>query len=472
MLISRNYLNLIIVMLFTNIMLFFNIWDYSGEYKYELVCILLASFIVSVFYLFTAYQKRIIDYYHPLHLITFLYFMLFIIGPTWFVIGNRADCYGTNVMGGCVKGTVIFVLGYIVFCLAYLNTAAENVEKINASGLFLTERTIIQLSFIIWLVGCISATLYLLSIGKTFSYILTLGNQGVLVEASDGATRFLISFGYMMAFPCIMLFSFCRRKHLLFPILYITLALYYTMGYRFIMLIVIVGCCIMHFRSKSKILSTVGLVAFIASILVLIGIVGFMRQGVRTGNITDLSGFDFDDIIYALESNFDIYKPYYGLVQTYPQKYDHTMGGSMIVDTLAMWIPRAIWPGKPLATEQTMVVALMNSVNSYAITGAAMAWPNIAEYYMEFGIVGVIVFMAILGRVASKAINWYTSNNTFDVVKYAVLMPAFLQLIIRGYTPSNVTMLAFLFIIPICIYRIVEQYVIARNKGFITEDQK
>lgn len=458
MLVGRKYLNLIITMFFANVIIAFNIADYSGEYKHELGCIMIASIVASIFYLFTVYQKREIDYFHPIHLITFLYYMLFIVGPVWFIIGDRADCYGTNVMGGCEKGTFIFVLGYIVFCFAYLNTIAEKTQDVEMSGLILSDRTIIQLSFIIWLIGCASATLYLLSIGKTVSYILTLGNQGVLVEASGGATRFLISFGYLMAFPCIMLFSHCRRKLFLLPILYITLALYYAMGYRFIMLIVIVGCCIMHFRCNSKVLSTTGLVVFIASILILVGFVGFMRQGVRTGNLTDASTFNFNDIIYALESNFDIYKPYYGLMQSYPQKFDYTMGGSMIKDTLAMWIPRAIWPGKPLATDQTMVVGLMNSVNSFAITGAAMAWPNIAEFYMEFGTIGVVVFMALFGKIASKSITWYTSNDMFDVVKYAVLMPTFLQLVIRGYTPSNVTMLVFLFL-PIWFYRLAEYFI-------------
>ncbi len=53
--------------------------------------------------------------------------------------------------------------------------------------------------------------------------------------------------------------------------------------------------------------------------------------------------------------------------------------------------------------------------------------------------------MYMFGRLAAASVKWYHSSDYKDTLKYAIMMPAFLQLVIRGYTPSNVTMLVYLF---------------------------
>ena len=216
-------------------------------------------------------------------------------------------------------------------------------------------------------------------------------------------------------------------------------------GYRFIILIVLIGCVIITLRKQGKELSYSKATLLLVGVIGIIGFIGFARVSVRTGGAYANQGFSCKDIIYSLKSNFDIYQPYYGLVSKYPSEYPFTHGRSMIVDTLAMWIPRIIWPNKPTGEEQTMTIALMNSVDSFAIKGAAMSWPNIAEFYMEFGVVGVCAFMYIFGRIVAESVKWYHSRDYKDILKYAVMMPTYLQLVIRGYTPSNITMLVYLF---------------------------
>ena len=180
--------------------------------------------------------------------------------------------------------------------------------------------------------------------------------------------------------------------------------------------------------------------------LLFISIMGFMRHGLRTGSVTDWSSFSIDDILYALETNFNIYKPFYGLVTHYPSQYAYTLGGSMIYDTITHFIPRAIWPGKPLAIYSTMAIAMKNSTNAFTLDHAAMAWPNLGEYYMEFGIIGSVLIMFWFGRALKKSIRLYESTTIDDIILYAVFYGFTMQIITRGYTPTIVGLLIFLYL--------------------------
>ena len=180
--------------------------------------------------------------------------------------------------------------------------------------------------------------------------------------------------------------------------------------------------------------------------LLFISIMGFMRHGLRTGSVTDWSSFSIDDILYALETNFNIYKPFYGLVTHYPSQYAYTLGGSMIYDTITHFIPRAIWPGKPLAIYSTMAIAMKNSTNAFTLDHAAMAWPNLGEYYMEFGIIGSVLIMFWFGRALKKSIRLYESTAIDDIILYAVFYGFTMQIITRGYTPTIVGLLIFLYL--------------------------
>lgn len=84
-----------------------------------------------------------------------------------------------------------------------------------------------------------------------------------------------------------------------------------------------------------------------------------MRQGKSFEN-TEL--FTKEQILWLFESNFQIYKPFYGVTNTYPNKDPYTIYTAMITDPLIMWIPRIIWPSKPTGAEYTTTTAIQRSV--------------------------------------------------------------------------------------------------------------
>ena len=124
-----------------------------------------------------------------------------------------------------------------------------------------------------------------------------------------------------------------------------------------------------------------------------------------------------------------------------PEKHPYTYGATMIVYTLVLIIPRAIWPGKPIP----MMKEVVEAVQGATVLKAGAAFPNLGEFYMEFGAIGCVVCMWIFGVLSRKLkILYEDPDNTNDVILYCTLLPAYMQLIARGYTPSNVYLILFL----------------------------
>lgn len=422
---------------------------YEGEYENEVFFLCVMQLVYSLIYMAMINSTESVDILLPIHLISYIYLGLFFVAPILLISIGEEKCHGINIMDGCYAGTIIFILGYISFSIGYrFSKKYTNVNQITTNSIDLPNDVLVITATVIWLIGCISAVLFLGASGKSIAYVLSFGNQGYVNEYAEGSLgiRFLLTFSYMMAMTYIVIFN--NSKSLIFKVVVgvFTISLYYVCGYRFIILIVLLGCIITTLRKRGLELSYSKAALLLVGIVGIISFIGFARVGVRNGGTYSNQDFSWEDIVYSLKSNFDIYQPYYGLVSKYPSKYSFTYGRSMIVDTVSMWVPRIIWPNKPTGAEQTMTIAVMNSVNAFAIKGAAMSWPNIAEFYMEFGIAGVCIFMYMFGRLAAASVKWYHSSDYKDTLKYAIMMPAFLQLVIRGYTPSNVTMLVYLFI--------------------------
>lgn len=75
-----------------------------------------------------------------------------------------------------------------------------------------------------------------------------------------------------------------------------------------------------------------------------------------------------------------------------------------------------------------------------------VAYPNLGEYYVEFGVIGIIVCMFVLGLLCRYARNLYVKRQglSLALVFYSLIYGALFQIIIRGYMPQNFTMMLFL----------------------------
>ncbi len=169
------------------------------------------------------------------------------------------------------------------------------------------------------------------------------------------------------------------------------------------------------------------------------------RNEIRSGQGMDLSIVNSGSIVEALDAavfdNFRIYKTYYGLVKAVPKMTDYLYGGQMLMYTAVMFIPRAIWPDKPgnPGTEAQLL-----ALGQAAVDGGS-AYPGLGEYYYDSGVIGVIVWSGVFGLWLSymQRRYRYSAESPVDLMVYSTVLGLILQLVIRGYTPSNFWMVVF-----------------------------
>ena len=425
----------------------FNNVDYIYRNEYILLCT--SYFIIGgiFFYIINRFN---INIFEPFILISVLYIFIFTITPIVFIIQGKTDAHGAYVMDGCIKATCIYIISYIAFVVGYTthkNKVKKNYKENNIFNENIRRKKIIMISLIIWIISYLFSLIFLFSTGRSLLYILTVGGNGTIeADANGSLLGFISNFSYSLIMPCVLILFLAKNKILKIIIFYLTITVYLVRAFRYIVIIMLVSIAITYFKRKEKTPSFITVLVGIILLIIFIGGLGFMRDNLRTGNSTDWSSFGVDNIMYALESNFDIYKTFYGIVSHYPSDYSYTFGKAMFIETIAMFIPRVFWPNKPLAINASIALAVRRSVSEFAIVNAAMATPNIGEYYVDFGIIGCIIFMFLFGKLSkwTTRFYYYSNNRIENIVLYSIMMPTFMQLVIRGYTPTNFYLVIFL----------------------------
>ena len=418
-----------------------------GKYRYEYFILIISYFfVVGIFVFNTVYFK--IDIFHPYILASILYIGIFTIMPIVLINKGDTNCIGIDVMDGCIKTTLIYMICYMIFSFAYISTNVVNKDnKINFEVFNLNmKKKILKISLIIWTFGFLGGMILLFANGSSIMYVLTLGARGVNSENAL-SNIYLQAFGnfrFFMVIPLIYILFLGKSKFLKIILLYLTSMVYLSTGFRFAMVILIVSIFTFYYKSKEKKPSIFMCIIILVIFLLFISVMGYIRSDLRSGKEISLDNFSMQEVEYALKTNFNIYQPLYGIVQKYPSEYDYTYGRATILETITMFVPRIIWNEKPLATESSVAMAMRRSVSDDVIFKAHMAIPNIGEVYVDFGIVGCIVYMFFLGRILKKSINLYHSGNIHKLIVYSVLLPTYMQIIIRGNTPSNFYLVIFL----------------------------
>ena len=178
---------------------------------------------------------------------------------------------------------------------------------------------------------------------------------------------------------------------------------------------------------------------------------GAVRGGIRSGEGATLEGASPDIISYTFKSNFDIYQTFYAIVDYYPQKADFYYGKTVFMSPVIMWIPRFVWPEKPRGIEYPSGVAIEKAAPG-TMEFAAKAWPNIYEYYLDFGVLGTFFLSYILGMICKRMVRLYNKGSVYGLLTYALFMGFLIQLINRGDTSQLSTLLVFL-LFPLLIYK-------------------
>lgn len=220
------------------------------------------------------------------------------------------------------------------------------------------------------------------------------------------------------------------------------IAILFFSGTRAAIILPLLAPIVISYVQKKKAPSLVAFAGAAALLVFLFAIMQVARVGIRTGVGMDLGTGGLANLFEPFYAEIDDFKVFYSLLPLFPNRISFLYGSQMIVGSLVVLIPRAIWPGKP----DPQVHEIINILYGNRAMLNGVAYPNLGEYYVEFGVIGIIVCMFILGLLCRYARNLYMKRQglSLSLVLYSLIYGALFQIIIRGYMPQNFTMMLFL----------------------------
>lgn len=423
------------------------------QYADEKTCLII-SYVISFCIYWFACNKLRFDFFHPIHIYFIFYFFIFFITPLFLIDSQDTLCVDDDVMGACIRATIIVVIALLAYTVGYLTTRNNNNTPAPVESLAPHKiRPILRKSYLLFILCYAISIYYALYSGKTILSILTFGSMGLAELPSipdDDKMLFMINISYSTLVPWLFICTYSKNKVMPVILSYLLISLFFSYGWRFIIYILAISFLITRSRVLGKRITSVQLTVLIIILLLFSVFTGSVRNSVRNGVKADFEGFNAENVSFTLESNFNIYKSFYGVVGTYPSKADYFYGQACFVYPFIMWIPRYVWPSKPYGIQYPAGQAMLKSCPSALKEG--MSYPNIYEYYIDFGAIGVIIISFFIGKICRKMLNLYYSKSIFKIISYALFMGFLIQFINRGYIAQLITLFVFLYL-PLLLYR-------------------
>ncbi|MEM6522300.1 MAG: O-antigen polymerase [Bacteroidota bacterium] len=229
-----------------------------------------------------------------------------------------------------------------------------------------------------------------------------------------------------------------RRLWVFLVLLIYVLTLFLALGFRY-RLVMLVGSLFMiyyiHKRRKPQwIVLFFGLLVFVA----LMGFIEITRR-LHGGLIIDESVVElgFADFLLIGMRESAVFQST-GLMLTAVPDYIPYQNFQFVLETLAMPIPRELWPGKPSGEELKLILQAYERQTGFEEAGIGAAILNFGEAFIAFGWGGLLIVSFIWGLIFRKAWNFFRSNanNIYAIVLFTLFNSFIYVIISRGYLPQ------------------------------------
>ena len=415
--------------------------SYSGG-QLSLYIVLLGAYFWIAGLLVVAKVRHDLYIFEPLFFIAVLYLCIYVYKP---LIDLNTDSFyehGVYVRDGGIKATLVIVLSFTVFYVSYYSrhprivigqrSYIDSDDKNESSSV--SPQTVVFF-YIAWGIVFVLSIVSMLSQGLNLRYIFSLGSSGIRVNEGNTALLFLSNFAITSI--SLWLLIMLHSKNTIGKIAITVLEVIYllTRNGRWLILVLVLAP-VVYYYTKRKRSPKIGFV--VAGGFILLMVFAWMqanRYGIITGSGYSgwgVQGFSLQVLLNPIESDFNTYRLFYSMVMRYPSIYSY-MWGTTFIYIFILFIPRALWVAKPT---NPVLDIIENSLNSRA-RRAGTAISNVGELYANFGVIGCIIGMYILGWAASKIKKFLYSKDEDTLALYAILYPLLFQWTARGMFSSN-----------------------------------
>lgn len=401
--------------------------------------------------------RRPVYMFEPYVMITVVYILVYHVAAVFQLSAGETVRYGVDSTKYALIGCTFVVLGHIAFTVAYsLESNNGSNKRLKAFYKDVTnEHIIVKMAYVIYAFSLALYLAYQLSRGFSLSYVLSggLASQGELT-VNDSPLSFLSYCSYSLISAWLLIYMFGRNRITKLASGFIMLGVIFFGGSRAPLLIPLLACAALHYIRKNSSPALTNVLVLVGALVLIFAVMQVARVGIRAGAGLDMHGVDMAGLFEPFYAEIDDFKVYYGIFGVVPGLHSFLYGRQMIIGSLTLFIPRAIWLGKP----QPMIYEIINHLYGQRAVLDGVAYPNLSEYYVEFGFVGIIVCMFILGLLCRYCRGLFTEGgkNSLALAMYCVIFPALFQVIIRGYMPQNFSMLVFL-LAPIAIAELLNK---------------
>lgn len=391
------------------------------------------------------HMRRPISLFEPYTMVTLVYVLVYHVAPVFqFSAGNTAR-YGVDAMPQTLEAVILVMVGHFFFTIAYGFVGRKKAEGVLPSMYRepMDKRRLAKIAYIIFAVSYALAVYYQIGRGFSLTYVMSGGLAGEQSgTVSESSLMFLSYFRYACVGAWAVAFAYGQNRAAKITTFVMLLAIVFFSGTRAAILVPILVPVVIHYIQKGKAPSLASLGIAAGLLVLLFAVMQVARGGVAAGAGIDIGGSTLDDLFDPFYAEIDDFKVFYSILGVVPERHGFLCGSQMILYSLVLLVPRAIWPGKPMPQVYDIVNATYG--NQAVLNG--VAYPNLGEYYVEFGVIGIIVCMFVLGLLCRYARNLYIKKQglSLSLVLYSLIYGALFQIIIRGYMPQNFTMMLFL----------------------------
>lgn len=426
---------------------------------------LLMAYIWTMGLLTYAKIKFELGIFEPITIITAIYEGIFVIKPIVDLRAHNMSEHGISVISGGDKATALFVLGYTIFFCSYYIAHREicyNDAPLfhqNDDSEFSPDE--LPIIYIMWIAVYILCIVCMLTQGLSLRYIFTFGTDGVrAVNEDNTALLFLSNFGITLITLWLTIIE--RSKSNAVKTITTILCIIYILmrNARWLMFVFIIAPIALYYMKRNKEPRLLWVVLVGIGGLTVFAWMQVNRSSLASGGAMQgwgEDGFSLEVLLAPLESDLSTYRTFYSMVERYPSQYEYLLGQTFVY-AFILFIPRAIWSGKPDNPVRNMIE---HSLNKQArASGTAVA--NIGELYANFGVLGIIGGMYLLGWIASSLKRFVLRNNTMQEsssnkqIAYAILFPLLFQWIARGNFSGNLYLTLFA-LLPFIVERIIRK---------------
>lgn len=405
--------------------------------------LLLLPFVVALF------KRREMNLLEPIFIVVFGYGLFMFIRPLYMLTFN--DFEFMSFIGASKDAIpltlVVSIVGLAALYLGYYSSVGSAIARsLPAGRSSLFPQRLRNLGFCLLAIGSLLYITFLVgpASGLRGSTELTGSAYFYLGVNVAGVGIFLLGYWVMLTprrWKWLLLFSLLaiffvvgtytgKRYHLLYVGLSLTACYYLLRGNPF------------SFRS---------LLVFLPPAFLYVVGVGYVRGG--GGNVTLDKASEFEAAAAAQRffSSADLgsFDTFTRVLTVIPESFPFLMPGRTLLYTFVAFVPRSLWPDKPLPTELVIMQEAVGDIGAVA-GGAGYTYSLPGGFYIEGGVVVVLIGMFIFGIFCRTIWSFYRLHgHLLSQALLAISLPHIL-LWQRGF--NNNTLIWYLtFLVPVIV---------------------